>query len=155
MIKSVKYEIENAIGTLGLSEKDITILDRSRAEKVVKECSEHFSSVPNALWWWEHFREPYCIISDSNSAYLLLDEIIPEGTDHVWFFVQDHEAPYFIVCDTNPFVIKDIIGQCYGFEYYIIPKSKSWLICENHHNTIIGVGSMVCAKYARSSKGSI
>jgi hypothetical protein len=36
-----------------------------------------------------------------------------------------------------------IIGECFGFEYYLVAKDKSWLLCENHHNRVIGVGTPV------------
>lgn len=47
------------------------------------------------------------------------------------------------VYDCNPNVIKQIIGECFGFEYYIIDKKKEWLLCKNHHNRLIGIGKKI------------
>jgi hypothetical protein len=50
--------------------------------------------------------------------------------------------PYFPVYDATPAVVQQIIGECYGFEYYLIAKNLSWLLCENHHDMVIAVGGV-------------
>ena len=34
-----------------------------------------------------------------------------------------------------------LIGEMYGFEFYVFDSSISYLICFNHHDQLIGVGS--------------
>jgi hypothetical protein len=46
------------------------------------------------------------------------------------------------VYDATPAVVQQIIGECYGFEYYLIAKNLSWLLCENHHDMVIAVGGV-------------
>ncbi|MBK8734666.1 MAG: hypothetical protein IPL98_01815 [Saprospiraceae bacterium] len=53
---------------------------------------------------------------------------------------KDDNEPFYPIYDGNPNVIKDIIGECFGFEYYIIDKNKEWLLVENHHNRLIAIG---------------
>jgi hypothetical protein len=54
--------------------------------------------------------------------------------------VEDDQLEFNPIYDVKPAIIKDIIGNCFGFEYYIIAKDKSWLLCENHHSRLFGVG---------------
>ncbi len=59
---------------------------------------------------------------------------------------ENISVPVFPIYETTAEVASTIVGECYCFEYYLIPKDTSWLICENHHNRIIGVGNSVIKK---------
>lgn len=37
----------------------------------------------------------------------------------------------------------DLIGECHGFEYYLIVKDLSWLVYETHHDVVCAVGEAV------------
>jgi hypothetical protein len=40
-------------------------------------------------------------------------------------------------------LIAELLGDLYGFEYYIVSKKFEWLLCEDHHGVLIGVGQPV------------
>jgi hypothetical protein len=42
-----------------------------------------------------------------------------------------------------------VLSECPAFEYYILPRKMDWLLCENHHNLIIGSGEAIVSKLAR------
>ena len=136
----VKDEIKSAIKTLGLSGKDIKLLDDATGEKVFTDCLNYFVKSGDRRWWWEDFKQRSFSFQETDKPFELLNDIIPETKGNVWLIVEDDNEPYYPVYDTKPEIIKDIIGQCFAFEYYIIDKNKEWLICENHHNRLIGVG---------------
>jgi hypothetical protein len=48
-----------------------------------------------------------------------------------------------VVCEASIEDIRDVIGECFGFEYYVVPKGLEWLLCENHHDILIAVGDAV------------
>ena len=62
--------------------------------------------------------------------------------------VEDDQLPFYPVYDSTPQAAQAVIGECYAFEYYLIAKDLSWLLCENHHDTLIGVGDEVRRRMA-------
>ena len=69
--------------------------------------------------------------------------LVPNSREIVWFMVEENQLPFFPIYEACPEDIQNVIGECYGFEYYIIPKFKNWLLCENHHNRMIGIGEKI------------
>ena len=142
----VKTEIENAIQKLGLSQNDIRLLNDPTAEIIFKDCLNHFVRSGDRRWWWEDFIEPSFFFEGTDKPYEILKDIIPELSKNVWWIVEDIQEPFYPVYEANPKVLGDIIGQCFAFEYYVINKEKVWLLCENHHNRLIGVGKVLKEK---------
>ncbi len=133
-------EVANAVKTLGLSENDIHLLGKQVGEKVFRDCLSHFVKSGDRRWWWEDFSFPYVAYRGLVKPYEYLETIIPAGTERVWLVVEDIGEPYYPVFDISFQVIEPLIGECFGFEYYLIDKSKQWLLCENHHNVLYCVG---------------
>lgn len=136
-----KTEIENAIRVLKLTNDDIERLDDSAGKAVFDDCLSHFVVSGDRRWWWEDFTNNRFLFKELNKPFELLNEILPDVEEHVWLIVEDDLEPFYPVYNVRAGVIKDIIGGCFAFEYYIINKNKEWLLCENHHNALIGIGN--------------
>nr|WP_180969996.1 DUF6756 family protein [Deinococcus planocerae] len=39
--------------------------------------------------------------------------------------------------------MKAVLDELFLFEYYIVDKGYGWLLCETHHNMLIGVGQLI------------
>jgi hypothetical protein len=71
--------------------------------------------------------------------------------------------PFYLAADplTSPLLlyqatakaIQQVIGECYGFEYYILPETLDWLVCENHHGQLIAVGELAVARLEQFAFG--
>ena len=72
-----------------------------------------------------------------------ITEFVPDANEQVWFIVEDDSLPFYPVYDTTSAAIRAVIAECYGFEYYIVQREFEWLLCETHHNRMIGVGRVV------------
>ncbi|MEO6722132.1 MAG: DUF6756 family protein [Ferruginibacter sp.] len=140
MMGEVKDEIQNAIQKLRLDRSDIQLLDNYTGEKIFNECIKHFLKSGDKRWWWEDFKFPSSSVADLDNPFKYIDKIIPLNEGNVWLIVEDDDDLFYPVFDCNPNVIKGIIEECFGFEYYIIDKRKEWLLCENHHNRLIAIG---------------
>ncbi len=57
--------------------------------------------------------------------------------------MEDDQLPFYPVYEGTPEAIQAVIGECYGFEYYLVAKDLSWLICETHHDDMIAIGTEV------------
>lgn len=139
---SVMQEIENAIMKLNFSVEEISSLAPEDNQILYQELLSTFVENGNRRWWWEDFKNSFTFKTFEN-PFEQLNTIIPDLNSHVWLMLEDTEQDFYPIYEVKPTLIKDIIGNCFGFEYYIISKDKSWLICENHHNQLIGIGEQL------------
>jgi hypothetical protein len=140
----ITEEINNAIKTLSLSEAEFHQLPNEKAEPLYYELLNTFVEGGNRRWWWESFSKPSKSVQFTNDkGFERISEIVPDKKEKVWFVAEEDQLPFYPIYEATPEIIQKIIGECYGFEYYIIPKSKEWLLCENHHNYLIGIGKAV------------
>ncbi len=139
----VEQEISIAIEKLSLLDKQITKLDYENGKKIYYELLNFFVKSGDRRWWWEDFKQDSFDFNDYEYPFEHLSDIIPDLTENVWLMVEDDHEDYYPIYDCKPSIIGLIIGECFGFEYYVIDKNKEWLICENHHNRLIGVGQIL------------
>jgi len=71
-------------------------------------------------------------------------EIVPDPNERVWFIAEESRLPFYPVYEATPNAAQRVIEECYGFEYYLVAKDMTWLLCENHHGWLIGVGELIC-----------
>ena len=145
-MSEVKGEVLNAIDKLKYTDKDILILDSETVKKIYNDCLDYFVKSGDRRWWWEDFKYDSFDFITYDKPFEQLVDLIPDLTKNVWFMIEDNSEDYYPIYDCNPKIIGQIIGECFGFEYYIIDKDKGWLICENHHNRLIGVGETLKMK---------
>lgn len=138
----VKEEVNSAIETLGLKDADILLLEEEKGRELYFDLLKTFVKSGDRRWWWEDFKYESLSIEHLEYPFSHLDEFIPDLSKHVWLMVEDNQEEYYPIYDCSPKIIKDLLGECFGFEYYIISKDKSWLICENHHSRLIGIGNL-------------
>ena len=137
----VKDEIIRAIKTLGLNDQEIKLIERNKAEKIYNDCLDHFVKSGDRRWWWEDFTQGSFDFKNYDHPFKYLNDILPDLNKKVWLMVEDNQEEFYPIYDCNPKIIGQIIGECFGFEYYVIDKDRKWLICENHHNRLIGIGN--------------
>jgi hypothetical protein len=141
----VVNEIESAIKTLNLNKSDINLIDDELGNRVFDEYENYFVCSKNRRWWWEDFKQDFFVFKDYEKPFEILKEIIPTA-ENVWFMVEDYHEAFYPIYDANPKIIGNVIAECFGFEYYIMDKNKEWLICENHHNQLFGIGKDLKAR---------
>lgn len=132
-----------AIERLALG-KRVQRLPEEDAARITTELLTSFVVGGDRRWWWEAFREPSASIAfPDDRGFEHIVDLIPNRAEKCWFVVEDANSDSYPVYDATPEDVASIVGECFAFEYYIVPKSKQWLICENHHGRIIGVGEEV------------
>lgn len=136
----VSQEISNAIKTLNFTDKEVSLLDLDSGKKLYFELLDFFVSSGDRRWWWEDFKMESFDFVDYDKPFEKLNDIIPDLEKKVWLMVEDAQKEYYPIYNCEPSIIGQIIGECFGFEYYVIDKNMDWLICENHHNRLIGLG---------------
>lgn len=139
----VLEEIQNAIDLLGLN-SSVKKLDDQQTEHLYKQLLAEFVEGGDRRWWWEAFSKPSSsIVFSDGKGFERLNQIVPNPKEVVWFMVEDDQLPYYPIFELTTENAVKIIAECFAFEYYLIPKTKNWLVCENHHDYVIGIGSAV------------
>ena len=139
----VTDEIDRAIDTLNLKGRVLRIACESAAE-VNRAVLERFAGGKDRRWWWEAFsRQAASVSFEDGLGYKRVPRLVPSATERCWFIVESQSLGPYPVYDASPEEAASIIGECFGFEYYIVPKDLSWLICENHHGRVMGCGVVI------------
>jgi hypothetical protein len=117
-----------------------SVLHEIEAIFVIKTSSNtHFN------WWWSSFKGPeYDLHFTNGQAYECLDKLI-DAREQVWFVASDsrRESNKFWLFQGRIQGIQSVLREHYAFEYYIVSKKYEWLLCENHHDILIGLKSII------------
>lgn len=142
---TVKQEIQLAIDRIGLKPNAFRELSDQDAEPIFKLALDHFVGSVDRRWWWEGFIGE-SVSRKAEQGFTRLVEIVPDPNAHVWFIVEENQLPFYPVYEATPIAAQRVIGECYGFEYYLVAKDMTWLLCENHHDWLIGIGEPICGR---------
>ena len=143
-METVIDEISTAVKTLRLPSEAMKQLPFTESERIYFSALEHFVRSGDRRWWWEDFREPgISAMFKAGDGWQHMPELAPNPDELVWFIAEEDQLPHYPVFETTPRVASKIIGECYGFEFYLIAKNFEWLLCETHHNRVYAVGSPV------------
>jgi hypothetical protein len=148
-VETVLHEITKAIAILRLDPNAVRQLSLDESEATYHQALHRFVAAGDRQWWWESFHKPYTFASfESGDGWRYIPQITPDPNELVWFIAEESRLPHYPIFETSPLIASKIIGECYGFEYYLVSKDYSWLVCENHHNMVFAVGDEVEARLA-------
>jgi len=148
----VRAQIATAVKELGLNQNDFELVSLYDYEAVLTSILEKFTTLGkkglSSTWWWEHFKgERFTIQADYAPA--IIAQILPPD-ESAWFVVEDwprtKKQGNFWLYEGKLSAVLAVIGEMYGFEYCIVAKKFDWLLCENHHSVLIGVGEAIIKK---------
>ena len=118
-----------------------------QGEAIFNEALRIFVDGGDRRWWWESFkRSPVSHKFAGGDGWRRLPELVPDPNEPVWFIAEENALPFYPVFELTPADASTILGECYGFEFYLMPKNYSWLLCENHHNTVFALGEPVSSR---------
>ncbi len=141
---NVKDEIKDAVEKLQLEPVEFRELPDAEARHVFDLALSTFCSGVDRRWWWEGFTKKYTAAQFNNEkAFEYITELVPNPYEQVWFIAEDVTLPFYPVYEATPVAARAVIGECYGFEYYLIAKDMRWLLCENHHDTLFAIGQEI------------
>lgn len=93
-------------------------------------------------WWWDNLKsDRFSLEFPNDDAWTYLDQLI-DKSEKVWFIACDSSrdpSKYWLF---EGFIepIQQILGRLNAFEYYLVSKKYDWLLAENHHGYLIGLG---------------
>lgn len=152
-----RVDIEEAVKALNLPPSDFRLVSFHEYEPILMSILDRFTTLGkkglNDHRWSDSFKEPSC------SVYLedtpgVLKELIPPQED-VWFVIEDWKGTKrqgkFWLYEGKISAIIEVIREMHSFEYYIVSKKFEWLLGEDHHGVLIGVGHSITEKIKNHS----
>lgn len=136
-MQTIVDEIQSASKRLGLASGELVLLAPADSDRAYRAALHQFVGTEDRRWWWEAFREPGVSVPfPAGDRWRKLPSIVPNPSEPAWFIAEDDQLPQYPVFETSAEVAARVIGECYGFEYYMVAKDFSWLVCETHHNSL-------------------
>lgn len=90
------------------------------------------------VWLWERFRHQVASSHPPEALAELQSRLQPD--ERYWFLASDQHGKYW-VADATGSGILTALREMYCFEYYVVDRRMTWLICENHHGMLIEASS--------------
>jgi len=134
----IEDEITEAIKHITSLTYGINRLADKEVENLLDNILNIFVYDRSQRWWWTALKYvEYKEIIETGEGFKYLFQHLPSITQECWFIVDDEDSNTHLVYSIHPYLLPVLLAECSFFEYYIIDKEMSWLLCENHHNQII------------------
>ena len=133
---SLRDDINEAIK--GLANLKFDFVSLHRYQDILDQVAERFLNRGkrdlNNIWLWNEFRNE----TGSNQPEDVISElaVLLEPQTSYWFIASDENGKYW-VAESNGISIVTVLKEMYGFEYYILDRHMTWILCENHHGMLI------------------
>ena len=85
-------------------------------------------------WLWEYFHTPISGSYPEDSLAELEKRLSPD--ERYWFLASEEDGKYWVADGTGAGILA-VLRETHHFEYYIVERKLSWLLCENHHQCLI------------------
>ena len=144
-METISTEILRAVQSLNISSGAFQPLSHAENERVNRAVIDHFVDSQNRRFWWEAFfyRAAANVEFENGDGWRHIPLIAEYPDEKIWLVAEGDESELYPVFETTPRIASAVIGECYAFEYYIVAKDLSWLICESHHNVVFALGETV------------
>lgn len=115
---------------------DIRELNDKERDFIIKSIKEKYTSnIYSDLFLWEYF-EDYLSVQDEN-GWKYIEQFVGNNKCIVFFNKSQEKA--FIELNSGR-DLNEMIGEMYGFEFYVTDKDSSYLICFSEHDILYGLG---------------
>lgn len=149
IMENLRDKINVVIKELNLANEDFQLVRLTRYKQILLSILDKFTVLKKTQinkWWWNFFRESnYYFYPDNvfNALSSLIDEREP-----VWFVIDDEskESASYWLYEGKIHAITSVLKELSFTEYYIVSKKLEWIICENHHNLLLGSGHLIVEK---------
>lgn len=134
----LRDDITKAIAEAGI--EGFAFVRLTRWEAILHEIADRFlkggTSDLRYVWLWSEFREE--ISAFRPSSELAIDYLRGqlEPATSYWFLASDEHGKYWVAEATGEAIVR-LIGEMYGFEYYVVDRQFERILCENHHGIFI------------------
>jgi hypothetical protein len=116
---------------------DVNVLELPQYDTnlIVKQVATKYSDGKTGDFLWEYFVKKISVCD--RNAWKKLDQYIGNN-EVVLFFNPSDESVAFKL--NNGKALVDLIGESFGFEFYLTNQATDYVLCFNHHDYLIACG---------------
>jgi hypothetical protein len=129
----IKSEILAASKILRIKTSELSQVDK---KKLLLGISNKYTGVKNRDWLWKYVKD---VVSIANKdAWQWVENFIGDSKT-IMFFNQSDDKSAFIFMNGHD-VVK-ILGETFGFEFYLTNENTDYLLCFDHHDVLSAAGT--------------
>ena len=129
----IQLEIERAASALHVQ---LALINETDRDGVREKALHDFVTQPfHFRWLWEHLID--CENINDPEGWKYIDEFV--NKKRVVLFFNEFEDKSMFELDGSR--LTELIGECYGFEFYVTDAAADFLICYNHHDCLFATGT--------------
>lgn len=131
---------------LGLSKGEFRQAKPGKWREILKQILDKFADTYklDVSQLWSHLKCPGTSVQTENGLECI-SSLVDPGTN-VWLLVEDwdrtkKQGNYWVFEGSYGAVIR-VLNNMHCVEYYIVDLRLNWMILENHHDILVGVGEV-------------
>lgn len=148
---NARDELTKKIAELGIG-SEFQSVSLHRHSSILQNISSQFTTLNQRAskirWWWEYLQEPVVSLQTYDPVQTLGLLISP--TEQVWFLAEDwsntKKEGQFWLYESTIGPIAKLVNESRSFEFYVVSKKYSWLVCVNHHQYLIASGQEMVSR---------
>ncbi len=142
--------VREAIASLDLID-EARETSRDEVQPILSRIAREFVNDSRSVWWWQSLVDdkPSAEVDAQGAGHQFIPELCPD--EICWFVVTDDQGSNWSVFEAKPSTISAILSNCHFFEYFVASRDLDWIVFENHHDLIIGMGDSVVDRITRLS----
>jgi hypothetical protein len=125
----IETAIAHAVLELGISSNEFGRCDPAISEAVINATKRNFVRGRPAVWWFA-LKNVSMRRSFADGGFRHIYRYIPVSEIDCWFIPDIHEA-YPLAYHAKISQLERVIGNCFGFPYYIVGRNYDWLLAES------------------------
>jgi len=131
-VNAIKNEIIRASKYLEINVTELSPLEsKTITDKIVKK----YAHGKKTRFLWENFTNELGI--NNKNAWEWIKEIIGNNETIMFFNPEDNSIAFKFF---NGKDVDDVLGETFGFEFYLTNKTIDYVLCFNHHDVLIACG---------------
>lgn len=154
-VENVRDKINKIKSDFQIADEDFRLVRLTKYQQILHSILNKFTSLKVSQinkWWWDSFLDQIYYFQPENvfnALPMLFDE-----KDSVWFIIEDEskKSEHYWLYEGNIYSIVPVLKELPFGEYYIVSKKLEWILCENHHNILIGCGEPIINRMKILSK---
>ncbi len=131
----IKDEAIRASSVLGLGVIELT---QSESSFIIDQIVAKYANGKKGSLLWENFVGEN-VISNDKDAWKQLKDIV--GKEETIMFFNPKDEPVAFKLSNGDDVVA-VLGESFGFEFYLTNKVADYVICFNHHDYLIACGNV-------------
>jgi len=133
---TLRDDITRAVHEAGI--EGFAFVRLNKWESLLHRIAERFlkRGVRDLEWVWMSVRFANEVSSSQPADPLNYLREQLEPASEYWFIASDEHGKYWIADATGAAIVQTL-GEMYCFEYYVVDRHLTWILCENHHGVFI------------------